>query len=409
MRPGLAKGLSESTVKGKLILLSGMLTDAVADGHIASNPLRTPRRARHRGGGRQVVFDLQPERKPPKYLEPVEARALLAATPASFRDMVLCALTTGFRRSELLGLQWEWIDFGTRTIDLRGQIFWRLTGEGNRREPTIRGCKYASERELPLWDGLAELLGPRRQATGWVFLNPETGGPWKVTRPSDVFLSAAYGAAGLRRPVRMWHQLRPGRMWHQLRHTYASVLAAGGVRRHEVEQLLGHKSQGTTGLYTHLFRDSYETVHDVLDAVYGGRARRRRTGCPLPRARRRACPRRAGSERCRRSRRSRHAVCWRSSCASRSTLSRSPWSRSESSITTKTASGGPNPRTSTAGTPPATPSTRSAPSPKKESRGPWSGTTSGSSTSYRHRRSDSSTAAGVPRLAMANLAAGRCA
>lgn len=93
-----------------------------------------------------------------------------------------------------------------------------------------------------------------------MFLNPETGGPWKVTRPSDVFLSAAYEAAGLR---------RPGRMWHQLRHTYASVLAAGGVRRHEVEQLLGHKSQGTTGLYTHLFRDSYETVHDALDGVYG--------------------------------------------------------------------------------------------------------------------------------------------
>lgn len=264
MRDGMRAGLSESTVKGKLIVLCGMLTDAVAEGHIASNPLRTPKRARHRGGGRHEVFDLQPERKPPKHLEPIEARALLVATPPQFKDLVLCALTTGFRRCELLGLQWEWIDFGARTIDLRGQLYWRLTGAGREREPTIRGCKYDSEREVPLWDGLAELLGPRRQATGWVFLNPETGKPWKETRPAKVFLSNAYEAAGLR---------RAGRMWHQLRHTYASVLAAGGVRRHEVEQLLGHKSSGTTGLYTHLFRDSYESVHAALDAVYGSGSR----------------------------------------------------------------------------------------------------------------------------------------
>ena len=55
----------------------------------------------------------------------------------------------------------------------------------------------------------------------------------------------------------------------QLRHTYASVLAAGGVKRHEVEQLMGHKTVGTTGLYTHLFREAYADVERALDAVYG--------------------------------------------------------------------------------------------------------------------------------------------
>ena len=54
-----------------------------------------------------------------------------------------------------------------------------------------------------------------------------------------------------------------------LRHTYASVLAAGGVKRHEVEQLMGHKIVGTTGLYTHLFREAYADVERALNAVYG--------------------------------------------------------------------------------------------------------------------------------------------
>lgn len=58
-------------------------------------------------------------------------------------------------------------------------------------------------------------------------------------------------------------------MWHTLRHTYASALAASGVKRHEVEQLMGHKTVGTTGLYTHLFREAYADVERALEAVYG--------------------------------------------------------------------------------------------------------------------------------------------
>ena len=78
-------------------------------------------------------------------------------------------------------------------------------------------------------------------------------------------------------------------MWHQLRHTYASTLAAGGVRRHEVEQLMGHRAAGTTTIYTHLFREAYDDVERVLDDVYGAwlRARERPAGPRSRKARRR--------------------------------------------------------------------------------------------------------------------------
>jgi integrase len=260
MRDRQDAGLQESTVKHHLAVLCEMLTDAMGEGLIERNPLRTPKRARHRGGGRHDAIDLQPKRKLPRFLEPAEARALLAATPDEYRDLVLCALTTGFRRCELLGLRWEWIDFRARRIDLRGQLFWRLTGNRREREATLRVCKYDSEREVPRYDGLARLLASRQASSGWVFTDPSTGEPWEYSRPAYVFLRKAYEDARLR---------RPGVMWHALRHTYASVLAAGGVKRHELEKLMGHASQGTTGIYTHLFRESYETVHAALDAVYG--------------------------------------------------------------------------------------------------------------------------------------------
>ena len=75
-----------------------------------------------------------------------------------------------------------------------------------------------------------------------------------------MFLSAAYQEAGIR---------RPGQMWHVLRHTFASVLAAGGIRRDVVERLMGHAGKGTTSIYTHLFRDAFDGVEEALDAVFG--------------------------------------------------------------------------------------------------------------------------------------------
>jgi integrase len=163
--------------------------------------------------------------------------------------MVLAGLTTGFRRGELLGVGWEDIRWADRRIDLRGQL------QGRERV----GCKNGSEREVVMCSRLAAELGKRRQAEGFVFLDPK-GRPWANQGPERAFLRDAYEAAGLR---------RPGQMWHVLRHTYASVLAGAGVRREVVERLMGHAGKGTTSLYTHLFRDAFDGVEEALDAAFG--------------------------------------------------------------------------------------------------------------------------------------------
>lgn len=241
-----AEGMKAITVNHTLTPLSAMLTDAVADGLLASNPARQPRRARHGGSKRRGLY-ADATRPPPKYLEPVEARALLAACPIDHRPMVLAALTTGFRRGELLGLRWEDIRWADARIDLRGQL----------QQREFVPCKCGSEREVVLYSGLARTLGGRRQAEGYVFTDPR-GRPWGNQGPELAFLAGAYTAAGLR---------RPGQMWHVLRHTYASLLAAGGVRRDVVEQLMGHAGRGTTSIYTHLFRDAFDGVAEALAAA----------------------------------------------------------------------------------------------------------------------------------------------
>lgn len=248
IRQKIAAGLQPRSANATITPLSAMLTDARDEGLVQSNPCQQPRRARH-GASRRKALLAEVKQERPKHLEPTEARALLAATPDDHRDLVLAALSTGFRRGELLGLRWEDIRWADDRIDLRRQL-------QNRREVPP---KYRSYREVVLYSGLRAALASRRQAEGLVFLSPN-GEPWGDAAPDRAFLRDAYEDAGLS---------RPGVLWHSLRHTYASILAAGGVREDVVAVLMGHKRPGTTSIYTHLFADAFDGVEEALDRVLG--------------------------------------------------------------------------------------------------------------------------------------------
>ena len=83
------------------------------------------------------------------------------------------------------------------------------------------------------------------------------------TAPARTFLEQAYKDAGIR---------REGVLWHALRHTYTSLLGAGGIRQHEIELLMGHKVPGTTGLYLHIMCETFQRVEVVLEQAFGAAA-----------------------------------------------------------------------------------------------------------------------------------------
>lgn len=278
----LEAGYSRNAVMSQLTVLSGMLTDAAAESPplIVANPMRSPKRGRH--GNRRIGVQIEFEHKAPKHLEVDQAVALLELVADEYFDLVLCPLVTGFRRMEIAGLEWDEILWGKELVDLTGQLRTKKGGGLVKVK-----AKYDSARAVPLYSGFAHALGRRRQAEGYVFVTQE-GGPFSETRIKDV-LDELYVEAGLKKPLEVRREERAARKkkgwagvsrehglgWHALRHTYNSVLAAGGVPRHVREELLGHKRHDVTGRYEHVLSGAYAQVDQVLEEAFGDVVRRR--------------------------------------------------------------------------------------------------------------------------------------
>jgi len=173
-----------------------------------------------------------------RYLSNDERARLLAAARNSDHQqlyaIVLIALTTGARKSEILGLRW-------RNVDLQRGV------------ATIEDTKNGERRSMPLVPKVIEQLKTirkvRRIDVDTVFANPETG------RVSYYYFDRAW------RSARAAARLEDFR-FHDLRHSCASYLAMNGATTAEIAAVLGHKTLVMVKRYSHL---SDEHVRGVVE------------------------------------------------------------------------------------------------------------------------------------------------
>jgi integrase len=177
---------------------------------------------------------LKGEIKRLRYLSDEEGERFIFNCESYLKPIVICALNTGMRKSEIFGLTWDRIDLKNRII-------------------LLDKTKNGERREIPINDTLHRILSGlvRRLDCKYVFYNPKTLKPFDNVKRS-------FGTALRKSHILDFH-------FHDMRHTFASRLVMAGVDLITVKELLGHKDIKMTLRYSHLSQAHVRQAISVLD------------------------------------------------------------------------------------------------------------------------------------------------
>ena len=187
-----------------------------------------------------------------------EINRLLAVVRGTKIELaVLLASFYGLRRSEILGLKWNAIDFESKTITIQ-HIVTQVSVDGTLLlVQKDRTKNKASRRTLPLVPQIEQFLLrlQREQKTHRVVCkscyNNEYLGYLYVNEMGDL-IKPDYVSENFKLTLQK-HGLRHIR-FHDLRHSCASLLLANGVSMKSIQEWLGHSDFGTTAnIYAHLY------------------------------------------------------------------------------------------------------------------------------------------------------------
>src|SRR6266536_886659 len=201
-----------ASVNSDLACLSKILSMAFDTELIGSDPMRRVRLLKE-SPSRERFITAEEEKK---------LFAQLTGRRDHIRSVVTIALNTGMRRGEILGLQWEHVNFLARTI-------------------FIARSKTGRTRTIPMYDIVfKELMMLKQDAgpQGFVFSNSRTGVNIDSIKTGWRNACEDAGLVNLR--------------FHDTRHTFATRLRANGVHEWDIRDLLGHASVRMTSVYTHL-------------------------------------------------------------------------------------------------------------------------------------------------------------
>jgi integrase len=165
-------------------------------------------------------------RKRPLVLTPEQLWTLLERLTEPYKTMVIVAICTGLRVSEILALRWEHIDFERETMLIQQGVVHGRIGKVK---------AEASADEIPLDPTFSKLLQAQRRETGLVFPSPSTGGCFHASVIQQRHSRPAGEALGL-----------AGVGWHTFRHNYRSLLDETGAPIGVQQTLMRHSNVATT-------------------------------------------------------------------------------------------------------------------------------------------------------------------
>lgn len=177
-------------------------------------------------------------------------------------DFFYTEITTGLRKGEICGLQWDDFDEHSGKLKIQRSV-------GRIKDGVLPVGETKTEtgtREILLPPSTVKLLSKRKEnaVSDWVF--PNWHNPEEPMNPQSAYsrLKVLLKKAGL-----------PLIRFHDLRHTFATHAIAGGVDAKTLSGILGHTNASfTLDTYTHVTTDMQKNaakiVGNFMDDIIGG-------------------------------------------------------------------------------------------------------------------------------------------
>jgi integrase len=205
----------------------------------------------------QWVRQSAKRRTAPDILTTGEVQELLASLSFRERTLVLLAVTTGLRRSELFALKWKDVDFQARQICVTRSIVENVVGL----------CKTeSSQKPVPAHDDLVEALRewhghtPYQSSESWVFASPVNEGrrPYLGQQIMQRHILPVARKLGITKRIG----------WHTFRHTYSTLLRSTGAELKIMQELLRHSTiRVTLDTYTQAVTTEKRNAQDAVAAL----------------------------------------------------------------------------------------------------------------------------------------------
>jgi integrase len=227
--------VKNSTINRELTVLKKMLGLAMEWGYrIDRNPVK------------KGNFFSEEQYRRGRVLQPDEEQRLFEAAALHLRPILVCALATGMRYSEILTLTWQNVDMEKKLITIRPE-----------------SSKSGKQRVIPVNEQLyGEFVRLKSLSSGGsqrVFLYEDSGtGEMRPVKTVARSFKAACRRAGI-------ENMR----FHDLRHTVGTRLIGRGVDAISVKNILGHANLKTTEIYLHASMPQLQAAVEKLSCPTG--------------------------------------------------------------------------------------------------------------------------------------------
>lgn len=246
--------LSGKSVRNYLTVLSQICEDAVEKKKIAENPVKYVKKPK------KVKYK-------PSFYAAGQMRQLFSEIDSEpIAPLIIVTAVLGLRRSELLGLKWDSIDFENKEITIRHVVskFSTVVEKDDTKTEESHRTYHMTPQIEKIFLEAKTTEDRNRRMFGDHYIENDYVFKWDNGKPyAPDYISRKF------KKILKKYDLPVIRL-HDLRHSCASILLESGHNLKDVQQWLGHSDIQTTGnVYGHLTNDHLKTVgNDICNELF---------------------------------------------------------------------------------------------------------------------------------------------